>query len=129
MAKPGKWFRILVKDPGRRKRLFEAYIHHKNLYNKGNSEVGFLASIVRPQSYMVAWLFLRDLIPSVPLWVVGAALPVFVITKTAVFYGIGWYWDRKELFHYEDNWNNERSYLGRALNEKVCNGEGIHGHE
>lgn len=125
MANPGKYFRIFLKDKYKRNRIFKKYIHHKNIYNKGNSEIGFLRTVFGLQSYMILWLFMRDIFPGIPVWIVIAAIPLIVITKTSIYYLMGLFWDKHRLFHEEHAWQNKRNPIMKEISKKVLNKKGM----
>ena len=126
MARPGKYFRF-IKNEDRRERLWRAYVHYKQIYNKGESEIGWFRSMASFQSYMVAWLFLRDLHPDLPYWMVFAAAPVLVAFKIALYFAVGLFWDRERIFDYEHDWKNKRDPMMKAISRKTLSGEGIQG--
>lgn len=125
MAAPGKYFKLFFRDIQLRQKIFKRYIHHKNIYNKGNSEIGFIRTIFSLQSYMILWLFIRDIIPGTPAWIAIAAIPLIVTAKTIIYYCIGLFWDKNNLFHEEQAWNNKRDPIMKEISNEILNGKGM----
>jgi hypothetical protein len=125
MARPGRHFNNLFHNAEKREQVFRSYIHHRNLYTKGNGEFGFVWDIIKPQNMMITWLFLRDLWPQTPIWVVVVGFPLFILLKLVVKWLLGWYWDRHSLFDEERNWANQRDPMAKRINDKLLGQEGI----
>jgi hypothetical protein len=109
MSRIGKIARLFTSDKARVDRLIKLYIHHRNLYSKGNGEIGSIVAIVNFQSAMVTWLFLRSIFPSLPLWVLAVGFVVAVVGRTVLKWYVGYIWDRKRIFDFEADWGNERN--------------------
>lgn len=125
MSRIGRYLTLVTRDPEQRAKLLDSYIHHRNLYTKGNGEFGFLWELIKPQNMMITWLFLRDLWPQTPIWVVLVGFPVFIVIKLAAKWALGYWWDRYNMFDRERNWANQRDPLAKNLNDKLLNREGI----
>lgn len=125
MANPGKYFRIIFNNPERRERYFSKYIHHRNLYTKGNGELSFVWAIINPQGLMIAWLFLKTTFPGIPLWVLYIVFPVSIILKAIAKWWFGCYWDKKRLFEYEHDWSNKRDPIMKEISKEMLNGKGL----
>lgn len=125
MSRIGRYCRLFFRDPIRREKMLQTYIHHRNLYSKGNGEFGFLWELVKPQNMMITWLFLRDLWPATPLWVILAGFPLFVAMKLTFKWSVGWFWDRYNVFDLEQNWANQRNPLAKEINDKLLGQEAI----
>ena len=126
MARPGKYFRRFLRDPEFRLRAWKWYVHHKSIYAKGESEVGFIRNAFFGfQSFMVGWLFIRSIFPEMSALLLAVAAPVLIVTKILVYYRIGRYWDREKLFRVEKTWSNERDPMAEAVSRKLLNGTGL----
>ncbi len=127
MSRPGRWISLLVANKLRHKRWLDLYIHHRNLYNKGEGEIGFVRRLFGFQTLMIAWLFVRDIVPTLPIWIIGVSVPILLLLKCFSNWFIGWWWDRKGYFAREHTWNNKRDPIATTLNKKVLDNEGIKG--
>lgn len=126
MGKPGKYFRLFFSDPALRRRVWNRYVHHRNIYAKGESEIGFLRNAVFGfQSFMVAWLFMKSLIPWLPTWVMFAAFPCLIAVKFVTYYTVGKLWDREKIFKLEKTWSNERDPMAETISERLLSGSGL----
>lgn len=126
MGTPGKWFQAFIRDPEKRQRAWKCFVHHKNIYAKGQGEFGFLwSALFGLQSLMVGWLFLRDILPWLPKWVFFAAVPLLLIGKIFLFYAIGYFWDREKIFKHEQTWANQRNPIAEQISQKLLNGSGM----
>lgn len=126
MGEPGKYFQRFFRDPGFRLRVWARYVHHKSIYAKGESEIGFLRNAVFGfQSFMVGWLFLRSVFPSLPAWVLGILFPTLLLLKVAVYYSVGRMWDREKIFMVERTWSNERDPIARTISRDLLHGSGL----
>ena len=125
MASPGKWFKKAFRDHERREKCFKTYIHHKNLYVKGESEIGFFRqAFFGFQSMAVAWLFIRDIWPGFPTWVVVFA-PLLLVVKTVVYWSFGYWWDRNRIFDHEHTWSNQRNPIAKYISQDLLKGRGL----
>ena len=122
MSRPGKYLRLIFRDPARREKLLAAYIHHRNLYSKGNGEIGSILAIVNFQSAMVTWLFLKSIIPGIPLWCLGVGFSAAIVGRTILKWAFGYYWDKYRVFDAEAEWSNRRNPTLSAIREGVEHG-------
>jgi len=76
---------------------------------------------------MLGWLFVRDVWPGTPLWVLFVVAPVLVSAKIVVNWFVGWWWDRHEVFDREQTWGNKRDPIAKVLSKKLLDNEGIKG--
>lgn len=119
MSRIGRLVRLFSKNQETVSRIVNTYIHHRNLYNKGENEVSFIRRLVSFQPLMLMWLFLRDLFPGLPTWIVIIAIPIVVILKTLINWYVGYMWDRKQFFDNENNWQNKRNPVMRIIEENL----------
>jgi hypothetical protein len=129
MASPGKWFKLFFRDPEKRRRMFNLYIHHKNIYCKGESEIGFIRHVLGFQSvavyYLVAEKVSDRLGMVIPMEWIACAIPVAFSLKIIIYYSVGWLWDHFELFDAEHTWGNKRDPILKVLSEKLLDSEGL----
>ena len=118
-------FGLLFKDKEKLDRWLRAYIHHKNLFNKGHGELGFILGLFNPGLIMVMWLFLRDLFPGLPYWVLFIILPISMILEMGISWSIGYWWDVNQVYDKEADWGNRRNPISKAVSETLLNGKGI----
>jgi hypothetical protein len=109
MSRAGRYLRLVFHDQDHRARVLSAYIHHRNLYAKGSSEIGGLFQIVNFQSGMVAWLFLKSIFPDLPLWALAAGFFAAVVGRTVLKWYLGYCWDKHRVFDAETEWQNARN--------------------
>jgi len=76
---------------------------------------------------MVAWLFLRDLWPTTPLWVIVTFAPALIVVKVGLNWTVGWWWDKHDVFDKEQTWLNKRDPVAKVLSSKILDNEGIEG--
>jgi hypothetical protein len=125
MASPGKWCKGIIKDPVSRETWFRRYVHHKNLYCKGESEIGFFRqAFFGFQSMAVGWLFIRNIWPDFPTWVIWLA-PLLLMVKTAVYWSVGYFWDRNRIFDHEHSWGNQRNPIMKYISHDLLKGGGL----
>ena len=101
------------------------YIHHRNLYNKGENEIGFVRRLIGFQPLMITWLFIKSLFPGLPNWIIIAAIPLAVVSKIVANWVLGYLWDKRQLFDAETTWSNERNKLAKSIQRSLMNGEEI----
>lgn len=116
-------------SPERSNRLLRKYIHHRNLYDKGQSELGVFKNLISYQAVLVTYLSADNLLVKfgldVPIWFVFAGLAMAVILKIFVQWSVGWWWDKNQVFPKEADWSNLRNPVQKAVNEQLLNGKGI----
>jgi len=126
MGSPGKYFRQFFREADLRQHVWARFVHHKNIYAKGQGEIGFLASAVFGfQGIMVACLFLRDFIPGLPRWVFLVVVPMMLMGKIILFYAIGYFWDKEKIFKHEKSWQNHRDPMAECISKKLLHGTGL----
>ena len=125
MSRVGQWIRLVTSDEQKVHRWVDLYIHHRNLYNKGEGEIGFARRLVGIQPLMISWLFLKNLFPALPNWVVIVAIPLVIILKTIANWTMGYIWDRKQFFEREQTWSNERNKLAKHISHQLLNDKGV----
>lgn len=114
-----------VRDTSKRDRLVDLYIHHRNLYNKGQAELGFIRNIFSVQGVMVAYLFFKELLPDIPIWIIFSALALFVALKVAAQWAVGYWWDKFKWFHREKRWLNKRDEIAENVSRQLLHGQGL----
>lgn len=118
-----------VFSPERANRWLRAYIHHRNLYNKGQAELGMFRNLVSYQAVLVTYLSADNLLTklgwNLALWVVFAGLAVAVGFKILLQWSVGWWWDRNQVFQKEADWSNIRNPVQKAMSEHLLDGRGI----
>lgn len=117
----GFWF----KDKRKLDRWLRFYIHHKNLFSKGRGEVSFILGLFNPGFIMIGWLFLRDLFPGLPHWVLFVILPVSMICEIGISWTLGYWWDINQVYDKEADWGNTRNPIQKAVSETLLDGKGI----
>ena len=122
MSRAGRILRIFG---GNKDKLLRQYIHHKNIYMKGKSEIGLAYDFIQLQSFMVGWLFLRDIWGGIPTWTIVVVYPLLLLLKVAVYYPFGYWWDKNRVFDKEQDWFNSRDPVAKTLSKKILDGEGI----
>ena len=125
MSRFKRCFGLLFKDKEKLDRWLRVYIHHKNLFNKGHGELGFVLGLFNPGLIMVMWLFLRDLFPGLPYWVLFIILPVSMILEIGISWSIGYWWDINQIYDKEADWGNDRNPISKAVSETLLDGKGI----
>ena len=82
--------------------------HHKNLIQKGASDLGLVISAF--QQGLLLWLVLRDLFPKTlpKIWVIPV-VGLCVILITAAKWLWGWFYERSGLYSAELSWITERN--------------------
>jgi hypothetical protein len=123
MSRAGKLIRLLVHDKAKVDRFIALYIHHRNLYGKGESEISFVRRIASFQSLMITWLFLRNLFPAIPTWIILVAIPVLIVSRTLANWFVGYLWDSRRLFDKETDWNNDRNPAIKFIQQTLTNKE------
>jgi hypothetical protein len=124
MSRAGRFISRFWRDPKKKDRILQNYIHHRNLYAKGNGELGFVWELVRPQNMMITWLFIRDVFPGIPLWVLIVGFPLTIAVKLASKWAVGWWWDREAVFQREADWQNERNPFTETVIRKLEQNDG-----
>ena len=115
--------RIFTHNPERIKRVMKWYIHHRNLYIKGNAEWGSIRNMVSVQTLMVTWLFLKSIFPVVPSIWLYIGIPLCIAGRILCGWGIGWWWDRNRLYDREADWQNARNPVLDGLDRKILKEE------
>lgn len=120
-----------IFSPERSNRLLRGYIHHRNLYNKGQAELGVFRNLVSYQAVLVTYLSADNIVTKLgldlPLWMVFAGLALAVAVKIACQWFVGYLWDKNRVFDKEADWSNNRNPVAKALNQQVLHGSGIEG--
>ena len=120
---------ILHQEPETLNRVLRFYIHHRNLYNKGQAELGFFRNIVSFQPLLITWLtadrFLEKMHWAIPMWVVFGVLALVVMLKVIAQWFVGYWWDEKRVFDKENDWSNNRNPIQKTVNDMLLNGKGI----
>jgi len=115
--------------PATANRLIRGYIHHRNLYTKGQAELGILRNLVSYQALLITYLSADNLMTKLgldlPLWMVFAGLAVAVVLKIIMQWSLGWWWDRNRIFDKEADWSNTRNPLQKEISKSLLNGTGI----
>lgn len=97
-------------------RWMQFYIHHRNLYNKGQGEVNFIRGLAPLQPLMVLWLFLKSIFgEDVPNWLVYFGIPFIIVSKAVLHWWIGYMWEEHRVFDKENDWNNKRNEAMRII--------------
>lgn len=91
------------------------YIHHRNLYSKGNGELGFFRTLAPLQSLMVLWLFLKSILGDIPHVFLYAGIPMIVASKIVIHWYIGYLWEEHRIFDKEADWTNKRNEAMRVV--------------
>lgn len=116
-------------SPERANKWLRVYIHHRNLYNKGQAELGVFRNLVSYQAVLVTYLSADNLLTKLgldlALWVVFAGLAVAVGLKILLQWSLGWWWDRNRVFQKEADWSNVRNPVQKAVSEHLLDGRGI----
>ena len=99
--------------------ILRSYIHHRNLYAKGASEVSQLKTVVEVQGVMVGWLFVKSLFPNAPIFLMAIGAVLALSLKVALCWVIGFWWDRNRIFDKEADWSNARNPTIDALGKKL----------
>ncbi len=113
---------LIFRDRSRRERMFAAYIHHKNLYSKGNGEISFWVGMANIDTFLLLSIFVKTQFPWIPLWLYVVLFPILIFLRTGAAWFIGWWWDRNDLFARESDWTNKRNPTIDALGRKLDNG-------
>jgi hypothetical protein len=120
MGKPGKYFRM-IKDPEKRDRGWDFYVHWKSIYSLGESEVGFFRSAFGFQSLAVFYLvgdnILTKLGIDIPVTALPWLIPILFTLKILLYVGIGLLWDRKKMVNRQIRWSNKRNELLQKISE------------
>ena len=125
MSRVSRWVRLLTKDEQKVNHWVDRYIHHRNLYNKGEGEIGFARRLVGIQPLMLSWLFVKNLFPALPNWVVIVAIPVVIVLKIVANWTMGYVWEKKHFFEREQTWGNQRNILAKQINQKLLDNGGL----
>lgn len=114
-----------TRDDATLEKWSRLYIHNRNLYQKGQSEVQFLKNTFSVQSVMVLWLFIKSIWPEFPLWVFGCVMPVLLLLQMFGHWALGYWWDRNDLYDRESDWLNRRNPIQKAVSETLLDGRGL----
>lgn len=125
MSRFYKFLSLFMHDRERMDKLLRLYIHHKNLFNKGRGELGFIMGLFNPGFIMIGWLFLRDIFPNLPHWVLFVILPVSMLFEIGVSWIVGHWWDINQVYDKEADWNNSRNPISKAVSKTLLKGDGI----
>lgn len=121
MAAPGKYFKLFFRNPKIREKAFRKYLLLKFRYVKGESEIGFFRHVLGFQSiaiyYLTAEKVSERLNFAIPVHYVVYALPLLFLLKAIIYYGLGYLWDKNQLFHFEQEISNERNIMLSAIKE------------
>lgn len=120
-----KYLQFVVRDRERLEYWIGLYIHHRNLYNKGQGELGFFKTLVNVPSLMMFWLFVRSLVPEFPFWLFISSVPVLMGIKIISNWVVGWWWDKHDFYDRESDWGNNRNPIQKAISETLLNGKGL----
>lgn len=101
------------------------YIHNRNLYSKGYGEYAVVKQLFSFQTVMVSWLFLKSIWPGLDNWIVGVGIPVMVVSRVCLGWSLGWWWDRYKIFDKENDWQNVRNPIQKAVSETLLDGRGL----
>lgn len=123
MSRVDKLLLLIFKDRSRREHAFELYIHHKNLYSKGNGEISFWVGMANIDTFLLLSIFIKANFPWIPFWLYCVLFPSLIVARTGVAWFIGWWWDRNGLFDAEASWGNKRNPVLNGLDNKVLRGE------
>lgn len=74
---------------------------------------------------MLGWLFFRDLIPSIPYWVLFILFPLWFVFEIGFSWSVGCWWDRNKVYDKEADWGNSRNPISKAVSETLLSGKGI----
>lgn len=117
------------EEPNKRDRILRMYIHHRNLYAKGQGELGILRNLISYQALLVTWLsadkFIEKIGWNVPMWMVFSVLAFLIICKILIQWLAGWWWDKNGVFDKELDWANKRNPIQRTISDRLLNGKGI----
>ncbi len=119
MSRVDRILYLIFRDRSRRERIFESYVHHKNLYNKGNGEISFWVGMANIDTFLLLSIFVKTQMPWVPLWMYFALFPILIFARTGAAWAIGWWWDKNKLFDTEASWTNKRNPTINALGKKI----------
>jgi hypothetical protein len=113
--------KFFIKDKEKIERIIKAYIHHRNLYCKGQSEFGFAKSLVSLQAIMITWLFLKSTFPFLENWMFFTFAPALVVFKIIFQWWLGYWWEINDFYDRESDWCNKRNpvidKLGKTLEQ------------
>ena len=116
---------LFTRDRDRLNAWMLVYIHHRNLYNKGQNELGFFKTLVNVPSLMVFWLFVRSIVPDFPLWLFIVGCPVLMGIKITSNWVVGLWWEKHDFYDREADWSNTRNPISKAISENLLDGKGI----
>jgi len=123
--------RMFGPKQDRANRLLRFYIHHRNLYMKGQTELGLIRNLISYQALVITYLgadnILMKLGWGIPLWVVFASLGLAVFIKNFIQWYAGYLWNKYRVFDKEADWSNLRNPISKAVNKQLLNGAGIEG--
>jgi hypothetical protein len=120
-----KWFGLFIKDHDRLDRWMRFYIHHRNLYAKGQGEAAAVKSLVSLQALMLTWLFLKTTFPFLETWMFFTFAPFLVAFKIGFHWWLGYWWDVHNFYDRENDWGNQRNPIQKSISETLLNGGGI----
>jgi hypothetical protein len=113
----------IFRDKNKIESNLKFYIHHRNLYKKGQEESAFFKNMVTFQSMMVTWLFIKSIFPSLPNIIVFAGIPLAIAIRITFNWCVGYWWDKNNIFDRESDWNNVRNPVMNGLDKKILRSE------
>jgi len=125
MSRFKRYLGILLKDEEKLDRWLRFYIHHRNLYGKGQGEVAQFKALISLQAVMITWLFLKTTFPWLENWMFFAFVPFLVTFKVILHWYVGHWWDTHNVYDKEADWGNVRNPIQKKVSEKLLEGEGI----
>jgi len=129
MDKKQRYARLLFRDKAKGDRVLDRYIHHRNLYNKGQAELGFFRNLVSYQAILVTYLAVDRILAklgwSVSMWIIFMVLALLVVLKVGFQWYVGYWWDKHQVFDREADWGNKRNLITKAISQKLLDGGGL----
>ena len=93
--------------------LIDAYIHHRNLLNKGRGEISWFSEILKIFGVIGGIAFAPIVAENLILLLIGAA------TYLGLCYVVGWWWEVRRYYHRESEWGNKRNPLADDIRAAI----------
>lgn len=119
MSRVRRLIGLFVRDRERLDRWMKLYIHHRNLYAKGQAEFGFVKGLVSLQAIMITWMFLKTTFPFLDNWMFFTFAPILVVLKILLHWVLGYWWEMNNFYDREADWANTRNPVLNGLDRKI----------
>ena len=130
MGKPGRYFKSIFKDEDRREKAWDLFVHWKNIYVLGESEIGFVRHFLGFQSLVVLGLGFDKYMEwigvdiSLPWWTVFF-IPLLFGIKLGFYLCVGLFLDKVRIVDRNTKWHNKRNEMLMNIDKATTSLEGV----